>query len=312
MTVTPCRRARIASPLSLAPSLELAARLAAILMLGLGIVAMSAGDDTTGAREATGPSAESADRAGEYHLGAYSGVPYTHPSDVRIRKSPGTDLTIKDVPWEGRPFRHPIYYGVRALGWRSDTVAVMLDFTHSKTIPAKEALLSFDGTRNGKAMPARAKVGDTFRHFEFSHGHNMLAANAVFRLPPLLPRARPYVGAGPGVNIPHTEVQFVDDPIRTYMYQLTGLMAQGLVGLEIALPRGTAFLEYKFTLSRYDAPLMDVTTTLLPADLLAQFRRWIAGKAPEGGWLHTVLASHQLVAGLTGRIAAARPTAPSR
>jgi hypothetical protein len=272
---------------------------------------MAAGDDAAPARAAAGSPPVALDRAGEHHLGGYLGIPYTHPSDVRIRKSPGTDFTIKDVPWEGRPFRHPIYYGVRGLSWRSDNVAIMLDFTHSKTIPAKEAIVSIEGQRDGRAMPGRAKVGDTFRHFEFSHGHNMLSASAVYRLPSILPRVRPYVGAGPGVNLPHTEVQLIDDPVRTYMYQLTGLMAQGLLGLEIALPRGTAFIEYKLTLSKYDAPLMNVTTTLLPADLYAQVRRWIAGTTPEGGWLHTALASHQVVAGLTGRIAGGRPAARS-
>ncbi|HRD76689.1 MAG TPA: hypothetical protein PK264_12250 [Hyphomicrobiaceae bacterium] len=289
------------------PWLELISRLAASLLLIASmlpnLVYMAGRDEATAAARRAGGASETSTRVGEYHIGGYLGAPHTHPSDVYIRKPPGTEVLIKDVPWEGRPFRHPIYYGIRGLAWRSDAFAAMLDFTHSKTIPAKDARLTLSGTRDGKAVPKSATVGETFRHFEFSHGHNMLAASAVLRMPAVMPRVRPYFGAGPGVNLPHTEVQFIDDPVRTYMYQLTGLMAQALVGLEVELPGGTVFLEYKFTFSKYDAPLMNVTTTLAPTDLYQQLRRWMAGRAPEGGWLETMLASHQVVAGMTGRVA---------
>lgn len=70
-------------------------------------------------------------RGGETLTAAYGGAQFTYPSDVQIQR-PGTDLTIHQVPWEGRPFDHPIYYGVRVARWfPASSFGGMVDFTHS-------------------------------------------------------------------------------------------------------------------------------------------------------------------------------------
>ncbi len=57
-------------------------------------------------------------RGGEALTAFYGGAQYTYPSHVRIQR-PGTDLTLHNLPWEGRPFDHPIYYGRCITGRRN-------------------------------------------------------------------------------------------------------------------------------------------------------------------------------------------------
>ena len=241
-------------------------------------------------------------------IGAYGGAPYTYPSDVHMTKPPSHDFTAKDVQWRGEPFKSPIYYGVRIIRWLGGgATGAMLDFTHSKTIAELKKEASFSGTIDNAPAPAKAVLGDVFRRLEFSHGHNMLTLNGVLRLPSLLPRLSPYIGAGAGISLPHTEVQVRDAPARTYEYQYTGPAAQALLGLEVRVGRMSYFIEYKFTFARYEAPLTYRDGTVLFGDLWQQFKRWISGEPPPGGYVTTLLSSHQLIAGLGVRTAGAAP-----
>lgn len=254
-----------------------------------------------------------ADLGREIRVGGYGGLPYTHPSNIHIVKPGTTDLTVKDVSWDGRPFKSPIYYGLRVLVWSlASPFGGMLDFTHSKAIAQREALVEFSGTRQGKAVNETAKVGERFRHLEFSHGHNMLTLNGLLRLATLSNRIVPYVGLGAGINLPHTEVQFLDDPVRTYMYQYAGYTVQAVAGFEIRLAGTALFIEYKLTLSPYSAPLLDRTTPSTwygrgITDFLFQIERWWKSEAPEGGLLTTKLISHQLIGGVSARVAGTAP-----
>ncbi len=78
----------------------------------------------------------------------------------------------------------------------------------------------------------------------------MLTLNGLFRLPSIGLRLHPYVGIGAGVALPHSEVQMVKDPGRTYEYQYAGPVGQALIGIEFRVPRMSYFFEYKFTLAR--------------------------------------------------------------
>lgn len=235
----------------------------------------------------------------EYVVAGYGGAPYTHPSDVHFSKPGVTDLTARKVSWEGRPFKSPIYYGIRTLAWSgSSPFGAMLDFTHSKTISQRGQEIELSGTRNGERMPDRAKVGDIFRHFEFSHGHNTLVLNGLVRLADLVPRFGPYVGGGIGVALPHTEVGFKGDERRTYEYQYVGPAAQALVGLEFRLPRVSLFVEYKFTIAHYEAPMTQRDGGWFPEDFVRQLAAYWRGEIPAAGFLTTTLASHQVAAGL--------------
>jgi lipid A oxidase len=235
----------------------------------------------------------------EYVIAGYGGAPYTHPSDVHIGKPGVTDLTARNVTWEGRPFKSPIYYGIRTMAWsRSSPFGTMLDFTHSKTISQRAQEIELSGTRNGGRMPNRAKVDEVFRHLEFSHGHNTLVLNGLLRLADLVPRFGPYVGGGVGVALPHTEVGFRDGQPRTYEYQYVGPAAQALVGIELRLPRVSLFLEYKFTIAHYQAPMTQRDGAWFPQDFLRQLTGYWRGDVPAGGLLTTTLASHQVASGL--------------
>jgi lipid A oxidase len=240
----------------------------------------------------------------EYVLGAYGGVSYTHPSELRIANPGKTDMTMRDFEWIGRPFKSPIYYGLRTQRWLPGAVfGAMVDFTHAKAIAPFEGEASFSGTSNGKPLPSRAKVGAVFRHLEFSHGHNMLTLNGLFRMPLFWRGFRPYFGVGGGVSLPHTEVGLRGEAVRTYEYQYAGVVGQLLAGVEVRLGPATMFFEYKFTYAPYDVPLShEPYGWVFVTDVWRQFRAWIAGEQPPGGRLSTTLATQHGIAGLLFRV----------
>ncbi len=246
-------------------------------------------------------------REGSYFIGAYGGVPYTYPSDVSVLRPNGTDFTLHKVPWRGEPFKSPVYYGVRIAGWSERLpFGAMIDFTHSKAISERDAVVRQKGTLNNKPMAPKARIDETFRKLEFSHGHNMLTLNGLYRLPARIGSISPYFGAGAGISIPHTEIRLREDLTRTYEYQYTGPALQALFGLEIQLPKMSVFLEYKFTFADYRAPLTYRNGSWVVQDLWAQFNNWRTGKSSVQGALSTRLTSHQLIGGLGVRLV--RPT----
>lgn len=238
----------------------------------------------------------------EIMAGGYIGVTHTHASTVTIKGPGGTDMTVRGFDWEARPFKSPIYYGLRARHWpAASRLGTMLDFTHSKAIAPFEATAAFTGTFQGKALPPQAKVGDVFKHLEFSHGHNFLTLNALTRLGGL--RLQPYVGAGAGISLPHTEIGFHDEPGRTYEYQYAGLTGQVLAGLELRLGAASVFIEYKLSYSPYDVPLSGVVHGgWLLGDLWRQLSAWISGQAPPGGRATTPLLAHHAIGGVMVRV----------
>ena len=250
-------------------------------------------------RSGPAPAARGAQGTAETLVAGYVGAPWTHASDLRFSRPGATNLTVHDVRWEGRPFKSPIYYGLRAARW-SDRLpfGTMVDFTHSKAIAIREQTVRMTGERNGRPAPPNATVGDTFKHMEFSHGHNMLTLNGLWRLVPV-GAIVPYVGAGGGINLPHTEVQFADDADRTYEYQYAGQVGQVLAGIEIRLPHASLFIEYKFTLARYVAPLTgrDSRFSYGPDDFWTQLMDWWRGIDPKHGTVATTLVSHQVIGG---------------
>lgn len=242
----------------------------------------------------------------ELLIAAYGGAPYTYRSDVVVKKPGVHDFTIKDVGWDAQPFDHPIYYGARIARWfEGGTTGAMVDFTHSKVLARFAEEKEFSGTMNGAPTAARARLGDLFRKLEFTHGHNMLTLNGLMRLPAINTRLFPYVGAGAGVSLPHTEVQMTKGPGRTYEYQYAGPVVQALIGLELRVPRMSYFIEYKFSFALYEVPLTHRDGSILFVDLWHQLQRWLSGEPPPGGYLSTKLVSHQAIAGLGVRLGAA-------
>lgn len=249
-------------------------------------------------REANKIEATETDRR-EWTFGGYGGVAHTYPTTVTVKNADRTDMTATGFDWIGRPFKAPIYYGLRIQRWGEGRLGGMLDFTHAKAIAKEDSEATFTGQHNGQDLPARAPIGQIFNKLEFSHGHNMLTLNGLLRLVPSWFRVRPYVGAGAGISLPHTEVGFRGDNVRTYEYQFTGFAGQTLAGLEIQIGRASIFFEYKFTYAPYDVPLSQTRQGhLLVTDLWRQFQAWRSGEPPPGGRLTVTLASHHGIAGV--------------
>lgn len=247
--------------------------------------------------------------AREILAGGYIGTTYTYPSTVTIRNPGRTEMTVTGFEWIALPFKSPIYYGLRVTNWPATSrVGTMVDFTHSKAIARFDDVATFTGTYEGKPLPARAKVGEVFKHLEFSHGHNMLTFNALARLGSF--RLQPYVGAGAGISLPHTEVAFRAEKGRTYEYQFAGFVGQVLAGLEMRVGTASVFIEYKFSYAPYDVPLSGVVDGwLLFTDLWRQTKAWATGEKPPGGRLTTPLVSHHGIGGAMVRVTGPKPAA---
>ncbi len=232
-------------------------------------------------------------------IGGYGGVSYTYPDIVRIKRE-DDEVTARDFNWIGKPFEAPVYYGARIWRWNPlGRFGHMVDFTHAKAIADPTAVAKFTGSHNGKALPASAPVKDVFAKLEFSHGHNMLTYNGLFRLGAFFGWLKPYVGAGAGVSLPHSEIGYASSNTRTYEYHFAGFAGQGLAGVEIDLGRTSLFLEYKFTYAPHDIPLShEPTGDLLVTDLWRQFSAWWRGEKPPGGRLSVNLVSHHGIAGV--------------
>ncbi len=265
-----------------------------------GPVEMAAAPTGASRAASTAPSTRVTPATPEWTFGGYGGISQTLPSVVKISGDGKTDLTVRDFGWIGRPFKAPIYYGLRSQRWSQVApVGGMIDFTHAKAIAKADDTATLSGTIDGKPAPPKAKIGETFRHLEFSHGHNMVTLNGLARLAPWWARFRPYVGAGAGVSLPHTEVGFRGKKERTYEYQFAGFVGQGLAGIEVQLGRASVFIEYKFTYAPYDVPLShEPYGWLLVTDLWRQASAWWRGEKPPGGRLTTTLISHHGIAGV--------------
>ena len=296
--------------------LELFAALSALFMVAITILpglasseadhSLGNGASTAGAKDRAPLDGTTVQPGREVFIGAYGGVPYTYNSDVSFKKKDVTDLTVKDVAWDGKPFKAPIYYGIRVARWADlSKLGGMIDFTHGKVYSQREQEVALEGKREGKKMPPKAKIKDIFHHFEFTHGHNMLTLNGLYRLPRLHERLSPYMGVGFGIALPHSEVQFKGSRVRTYEYQYTGPVFQFLVGLEFRIPRLSYFFEYKFTAASYEVPLTKRDGGYLFGDLYRQFKRWWSGKPPKNGFAYTRLISHQLIGGMGVRVSRA-------
>ncbi|MEO1709578.1 MAG: hypothetical protein AAFR70_04870 [Pseudomonadota bacterium] len=263
------------------------------------LAAMTAGDAEpaeTNAGVRRGPLSASPGR--EWAFGAYGGVSYTYPATVSIKNGDRTDMTVSDFGWLGRPFKSPVYYGARIQRWGLGPIGGMLDFIHAKAIARPDDQARLTGKLDGEDLPETAIIKEMFSKLEFSHGHNMLLLNGLYRFAPSWMRIRPYAGIGGGTSLPHSEFGFRKDNVRTYEYQYAGLAAQGLGGVEIQLGRFAIFLEYKFTYAPYDIPLTHRSPGwLLVTDVWQQFQDWLAGREPPGGRLRVNLATHHAVGG---------------
>jgi hypothetical protein len=294
---------------------DIAATLAAATMITLstaaGILEQARVDNEPAQAQRNGSGEGTSTAIGrETVIGAFTGAPYNYPSAARIQNpnaQGATDFAIDPVNWYTDPFKSPIYYGARVAQWfAGGKTGTGVDFIHSKAIAPLEEEANFSGTLDGQPLPARARIKDIVSKLEFSHGHNMLLLNGLLRLPGIGARVSPYLGAGAGVLLPHTEVELANGSRpRTYEYNYAGPAGQALAGVEIRLAKLSLFVEYKFTYGHYGAPLSEAEGSWLPLDLVRQAKRWLAGEPPPGGHISAEIASHQVVGGIAVRLAPA-------
>lgn len=196
-------------------------------------------------------------------VSVYGGVAKTLDGAVGLARPDGTDLTFADVSWRGESFKSPIYYGLRLTYWLgySANWGVALDFTHAKMLAVLDDTVSVSGRREGSAVDGRERLGDTFTTLSFSHGHNLLTLNAMYRWFPkserdetALGRLQAHFGLGLGLAIPHVETDI--DGVITGEYQTSGLAVEARVGLDFEIVRRLSLLaEYKLSYARLDADL---------------------------------------------------------
>lgn len=205
--------------------------------------------------------------AAEYQFWAYGGYNDSFNSDITLRPVAGApSVTYKDVPWNGKSFSPPVYWGVRGTYWLDQYPGwgIGFDYSHIKVI--------------AKRPPALDAISS---HFEFTDGLNTGTFDLMYRRP-LWQRLTGYVGAGVGVAVPSVEVTlrppFPTAP--THQYELGGPAVQGKIGLEYELGYNiSAFGEYKIAYSSNDVRLRfggrektDVATNQLIFGLSYTFR----------------------------------------
>ena len=225
-----------------------------------------------------------------FQIGVYGGGNSTPMADVFLKQPNGTDMVLKDVPWAGEPFEDPPFYGVRGIYWlpAMPRLGAMIDFAHAKSISLRQAEVEQTGTLDGEPVPARGKVGDTFTKLEYSHGLNFLTLNAIYRFGGWHQRFLPYIGAGAGLVIPHTEIARTNVARQdwTYRYEVTGPGFQGFAGLEMRL-----FASRRYALfGEYKAGYAINSTELL-----------------EGGTVSNNLWAHQAILGVYGNVGQGLP-----
>jgi len=141
--------------------------------------------------------------------------------------------------WEGRSFRDPFYYGLRAHYWLKPSLALSLDFTHSKIYSTKKTLLD-----------------NNLKTIEFTDGINTLTLSALINKS-VYKNIFAYIALGAGVSIPKIEFQSAAATYRTFYFHLGGVVAQLQFGVEKKMANGfSLFTEYVLNYHKMDVKLV--------------------------------------------------------
>lgn len=220
----------------------------------------------------------------EFSIMVYFGKSLTGKSDLHLKKG-DADLHFHDARWDDKSFSAPIFYGIRASYWfdhRSDW-GVAVDFTHAKAILSERETVQVTGSRNGSPVDAWEPVSDSIRHFELSHGLNMVTFNGLHRWFVVGSRDKTrsgdlqgYTGLGAGFSVPHVEAHMDDGWTGRYQFP-AGPVVNGMAGLNYDFAHAVAgALEYKLSY----------------AD--------VHGRLNRGGSIETATWTHQFISGLAG------------
>ena len=194
--------------------------------------------------------------AAQFYVSGYLGAAQTGNAPVRIEQ-PGsaTDLTFTNVPFRGRSFDSPVYYGYRAGVFLRARLGLEAEFVHLKAYAQLDHPVQVQGTLFGTKISEQAPMRRYADQFEVSHGLNLLLANLVFRQPVMAgPRPERHrllllLRAGAGPTIPRPEAIILGVPSGEYQLGPAAFQAAG--GAEYHLWRRFYLMgEYKYTYTR--------------------------------------------------------------
>lgn len=206
-------------------------------------------------------------------LSFYLGASQTQPSDLRVvQASRGNDVTMRDVPWPGYPFRFEPYYGLR-LSYNvrgHPQTRVSLDFTHYKIYAFTNQVVEQDGTWHGEPLHAVAPMSEKVQSFEVTHGLNMLGLSLLQSV-----SGGPqgvYIGGGPVLYVPHSESR-VDGIEGGDRYAFGGFGVQAQAGVQGCVSHHELFAEAKYNTGQLTMPIAEGTaqTTVRTAQELGGF-----------------------------------------
>jgi lipid A oxidase len=160
--------------------------------------------------------------AAETWLSVSLGTSWTSESDLHVR-SAGDDVTLHDVRWETRSFDRPLYWDVRLTHFfeAAPSVGVEFDVVHDKAYADAERAYRVTGRRGGATVDVVEPFDRTFTGLEFSHGANAGLVHVVARpcrTRPCDAPFEPWVGAGFGVALPHTDAVNASGSISRYQF----------------------------------------------------------------------------------------------
>ncbi|RKF14033.1 porin family protein [Roseovarius spongiae] len=176
----------------------------------------------------------------EVELSLYMGVQSVDNSSAS-GTMPGGAPFSRNIKWDANPLDNPFYYGARATWWTDRNIGFGLEGTHAKAYAsaADRGALGFD-------------------RLELSNGHNIFTANVMKRWPDAFAGRHftPYLGAGLGVAVPHSDIKVTGATNRTFGFEATGIAARGIAGMKYDINENWAlFGEYQITWSDNDVTI---------------------------------------------------------
>lgn len=230
----------------------------AILFCILFHASQSMAQEIDAARAEPDPQSVREESAGGWVISAFIGGASTRRSPLRISQPAlGTELTFRDVEFDGRSFNPPLYYGLRG-GYilpRASFIGVEAEFIHLKVYANAQRQVQASGTLRGTPVNGQIQLGQVVQQYSVSHGVNLLLFNVTGRYRLKKDSDTPkgrfiFTGrAGLGPTIPHTES--IIEGREQQQYELGRLAWQVAGSAEVRLWRGLYFLgEYKFTRTR--------------------------------------------------------------
>jgi hypothetical protein len=189
--------------------------------------------------------------SGEWVVAGYLGAAQTHDTTVFIEQ-PGISLRFEDLPFSGRSFQSPVYYGYRAGAFITRRFGLEGEFVHLKVYGELDEPVGITGRVQRRQIAEVAPMRAYADQFEVSHGLNLVFGNLVFRQPVL--DAEPsgqgtlvvVVRAGAGFTVPRPSTTILG--AASGQYELGPVAIQAAAGMEVRIWRGLHVVgEYKFT-----------------------------------------------------------------